>query len=497
MGEPGGRPQKGAGGPDDKGNKNDKGNKDGRPGGNRWVWPVKDHQSDYDYGEYNTKYESDYHTGTDFFTPGGANVRSVSGGTVVLARPASAGSPYGNYVIIDHGNGIFSLYAHLRGFHVSVGDRVSAGDHIGNVGSTGTSTGDHLHLEIRQGGGGMVYGSDIDPIAWLRDQQVKMRAGGKDGGGNGKGDAGHGGGPGGGQGGGGQGGGGQGGGGQGGGGQGGVPNYGFQEEFLDAHPEVAALVKEGIREGWADAKFQYELQDTKWWKRHTQAQRQWALLIATKPADAKEAIKDAADELKMMAGQAGVGLTSRELKDLAEKAARNQWTPEEMKLIIGRHFEMGRSGDPVKGIAGATLDLVDQFEDDYGVRIDRKTKERWVTKTLQGRMDPSTMEDVLREQAKTLYPNVAQQLDTQSLREILAPYLSIASEELGIPVDQMRSNDGRWTKALGSKEGPMDADGWLSTIRTDPKYGWEFAPAGRAAGAELAAGLLQAMGGRL
>ena len=73
---------------------------------------------------------------------------------------AATGSPS----IIDHGNGLFSRYAHLSSTSVSPGESVGAGQVIGVSGTTGNSTGEHLHFEIRSGS---VYGTVLDPLAYL------------------------------------------------------------------------------------------------------------------------------------------------------------------------------------------------------------------------------------------------------------------------------------------------------------------------------------------
>lgn len=90
-----------------------------------------------------------FHTGIDYAASYGVSVGSTKAGKVILA---TYNSSYGNYVIVDHGNGIASLYAHLSGFAVSVGQSVSQGQTVGYIGSTGTSTGPHLHFEIRVNG---------------------------------------------------------------------------------------------------------------------------------------------------------------------------------------------------------------------------------------------------------------------------------------------------------------------------------------------------------
>ncbi len=87
------------------------------------------------------------HSGMDFKAPYGARVNATAPGTVMSARRHGG---YGNMVEIRHANGFVTRYAHLSRFQVSEGDHVLAGDPVGNVGSTGRSTGPHLHYEIRR-----------------------------------------------------------------------------------------------------------------------------------------------------------------------------------------------------------------------------------------------------------------------------------------------------------------------------------------------------------
>jgi murein DD-endopeptidase MepM/ murein hydrolase activator NlpD len=98
------------------------------------------------------------HTGVDFGVGSGTPIRAAGDGTVVYAGPRGG---YGNTTIIDHGSSLATLYAHQSNIHVSVGQRVSRGQVIGAVGSTGYSTGPHLHFEVR------VNGTPVDPLPYL------------------------------------------------------------------------------------------------------------------------------------------------------------------------------------------------------------------------------------------------------------------------------------------------------------------------------------------
>jgi len=90
-----------------------------------------------------------HHTGVDLAAPLGAPVRAIYKGTVVFADPYAG---YGNLIVIMHGQGMTSHYGHLDKIKVSIGDKVDAGQIIATLGSSGQSTGPHLHFEIRHNG---------------------------------------------------------------------------------------------------------------------------------------------------------------------------------------------------------------------------------------------------------------------------------------------------------------------------------------------------------
>lgn len=87
------------------------------------------------------------HKGIDIGAPNGTPIYAAADGTITYAKYNTGG--YGNLIIIDHGNGVETYYGHCSKLYVSVGETVKAGDKIGAVGSTGRSTGNHLHFEIR------------------------------------------------------------------------------------------------------------------------------------------------------------------------------------------------------------------------------------------------------------------------------------------------------------------------------------------------------------
>lgn len=99
------------------------------------------------------------HNGIDIAANSGANVIAAADGVVITSQYSSS---YGNYIVINHGSGVTTLYAHMSSRGVSVGANVKAGQSIGKVGSTGISTGPHLHFEVS------VNGTRQDPESYVK-----------------------------------------------------------------------------------------------------------------------------------------------------------------------------------------------------------------------------------------------------------------------------------------------------------------------------------------
>ncbi|MFF8939494.1 M23 family metallopeptidase [Streptomyces paradoxus] len=137
-----------------------------------WVDPVKKYTLSASFAQNGGMWQST-HSGQDFAVPSGTQVVATHGGTVVKAggNGAGDGPAYGNAVVIKHGNGTYSQYAHLSKVTVRIGQIVKTGQEIAKSGNTGNSSGPHLHFEIRTTPN---YGSAVDPVKFLRAKGVKV-----------------------------------------------------------------------------------------------------------------------------------------------------------------------------------------------------------------------------------------------------------------------------------------------------------------------------------
>ncbi|MFF8974340.1 M23 family metallopeptidase [Streptomyces sp. NPDC014995] len=137
-----------------------------------WVKPVAHYTKSASFAQAGGMWQST-HSGQDFAVPSGTKVVAAHGGTVVKAggNGAGDGPAYGNAVVIRHGNGTYSQYAHLSQIDVRAGQIVKTGQRIALSGNTGNSSGPHLHFEIRTTAN---YGSAVDPVKFLRGKGLSI-----------------------------------------------------------------------------------------------------------------------------------------------------------------------------------------------------------------------------------------------------------------------------------------------------------------------------------
>ncbi|MEU6809583.1 M23 family metallopeptidase [Streptomyces sp. NPDC046831] len=132
-----------------------------------WVAPVETYVLSAGFGNRGRRW-AHRHTGQDFAVPIGTPVRAVGPGRVVRV---ACGGAFGIQVVLRHPDGSFTRYAHLASVAVERGERVTSGQWVGQSGSTGNSTGPHLHFEV---GTGECTGSAVDPLRWLAARGVHV-----------------------------------------------------------------------------------------------------------------------------------------------------------------------------------------------------------------------------------------------------------------------------------------------------------------------------------
>ena len=144
------------------------------PTSNGWATPCAVMNITQVFGNPSAGYGLGYHTGIDITRPQGTPVRAVANATVVHSGYGFAGAAYGLHIVLKLPDGKYALYGHLSASTVRAGQTVSAGQMIGNVGSTGNSSGPHLHFEIRSTPDQYFNGGFFNPVSYLRGKGLTV-----------------------------------------------------------------------------------------------------------------------------------------------------------------------------------------------------------------------------------------------------------------------------------------------------------------------------------
>jgi hypothetical protein len=264
-----------------------------------------------------------------------------------------------------------------------------------------------------------------------------------------------------------------------------------------------AQAKSGGGNPWTPDQLLAEYHKTEYYQSSTDQMRQWDLLQATDPASAAQKrdmaarmISDAQKATGIVLSQDG-GLSSMYFSFLVD-AVRNNWDATEIKY---RLLGSVNTTPTLGGELGQKAADVRRMANDYGLPMSDEKVMAYGRGMLQGAFTPETLQGDLILQAKSLYPTIAGQLDKgMTVRQFADPYLQLAQRELGIDPNSVDLTDSKWIKMLNQQDPktgdrtPMTVDTWLSTIRSDPTYGYAHTSQGKQSASTLAAQLGQKMG---
>lgn len=252
---------------------------------------------------------------------------------------------------------------------------------------------------------------------------------------------------------------------------------GFNVAWLKKNAEVAKVVDTYIDSldgdgAWTPERLRQEIESTSWWRKKTEAQRQWQVLSAEQPGEAAQVVKDAKRTVQQLSSLMGVPLSGSRMNTLAKRAAENGWDEDDYRLAIASSYSGGTGGT---GDARNAWDALTDFEAAYLVKISSSQKSKFVTEILRGDRQVEDLKAWFTSRAAKTYKGITDDLyGGATTREIIDPYLADAADELGVTEAAMDLMDPKWTAALtGGEDGAaMTREQWLSKIRSDKKYGW-------------------------
>lgn len=228
--------------------------------------------------------------------------------------------------------------------------------------------------------------------------------------------------------------------------------YGFVEALLDSNKELKNLFNKAVKGQWTAEKFQAELRDTKWFKTHSQSEREFLTLKYGDPKTAKQKLDQAYIKVRQMAAQLGLVESPDLLKKMntwAYNVVAKGWDEGMLRNEIGKFVYFNKS---LQGEGGEVQMKLKELAYDMGVTMSSSWYADKSRNVIRGLATVQDYEDEIRKQAKALYPQFAKQIDAgQTVADIASPYIQSMQQILEVPGGSISVQDKTIKSALQNK----------------------------------------------
>lgn len=229
--------------------------------------------------------------------------------------------------------------------------------------------------------------------------------------------------------------------------------YGFTEAIFNAIPELKALFNKAVDGGWSAAKFQAELRDTKWFKSKPETARKFLIEQYSDPATSKQKIDQQQIKMAQVAKQLGITgwiLAGKNMRDFAIKSLMNGWDDARIRYELGMRTVF--NGERV-GELGEITDKLAEYAYAMGQDVGEGNLQGAAKRIISGMMTQQDYENTLRQNAKTMFPQWAKQLDSgQTVADLASPYFASMAQILEVPPGSVNLFDPTIKKALQYKD---------------------------------------------
>lgn len=282
---------------------------------------------------------------------------------------------------------------------------------------------------------------------------------------------------------------------------------------MRSNDELWKILVWGVGTGMSEAQVDAAYQASNYYRTHTQEQRAWDVQIAVDPTTAARAHQQQMDIVWAANQRLGTGMGWNQAVEVARSAAINGWTPAQVDDYLVAYTKWEAYGGvpgtkPGGGEFTQAMTKVRAIANDYGLPVDSQTAVDEAAKLLSATASGGqTTEDALRgkfaDQAKSLYPSLAPQLEAgTTVAQWAQPYKALAASELEQSPDSITFNDPKWRAMLeGTKDpktgqvSPMTLSEWQAKIRQGSVYGYDKTTGAKQQASQIETELLKRFGG--
>ncbi|HEY6019384.1 MAG TPA: hypothetical protein VIY48_05595 [Candidatus Paceibacterota bacterium] len=244
--------------------------------------------------------------------------------------------------------------------------------------------------------------------------------------------------------------------------------YGFTMSFLNSNPELKTKFQQMVEEGWSQQMFNARVRETKWWKTHSDKERQYLTQMFTDPATAKQSLSQAQITVRQIANQLGIKetkLTKGKMSEVAYNMVAKGWNEGQLRYYLGQYVYF--DGGDMEGQGADVQSELRGYAYSMGVKMSDSWYASQTRTVLRGLATTSDLKNVMLRQAKAMFPQYSKQLDGgQTVADIAQPYLQSMSQILELPQGSINLYDNTIKKALQYKN--------PTTLQTQAKPLWQF-----------------------
>lgn len=244
--------------------------------------------------------------------------------------------------------------------------------------------------------------------------------------------------------------------------------YGFVDALLNSNPELKEKFRQAVAGQWTAEKFQAEIRDTKWWKSHSQTERDFLVLQYGDPKTASQKLEQAQIKVTQLAKQVGLtgdAVSAANLRSYAYMMVAKGYDEAQLRYVMGQRLTMGPNG--YTGQAGEAYNDIQAYGYSMGVKWSDSRLQNWIKNIAAGTSTVQEVKSLMQSEAKAAFPQWAKQIEGgQTVADIASPYMQTMSQILELPQGSVNLFDPTIRNALSYKN--------PTTLQTQAKPLWQF-----------------------
>lgn len=274
-------------------------------------------------------------------------------------------------------------------------------------------------------------------------------------------------------------------------------DYGWAYSVLEEFPQLFKVFNEAVEQSWSPQRFIAEIQDTPWFRRHSDVWRQTTYLQLTDPTTFQKRVNEVARQIQDAAGSLGIEPGNKQITEWAEQALKFGWDQAKINNLLAKSVKI-TGKHTVGGSLAQTQDRLESFAFANGVQINKPTTQKWLQQIVRGNSTVEEYEQYITKMAVAKFPNWHKELKAgMTIAEIAEPYRQTMAQMLELNPATVNLNNRMLRSALSHKnENGEWAEASISDfedmLRQDPR--WQYTDNARETVAGITASLLQTFG---